>query len=79
MSEFRLGDILDDYCIKCKRLTNHAIVSLVGTDPAKVRCCSCYKDHNYDHAVVPPTKKDQCKPPHRSDWKQSDLNGLCSL
>ena len=58
MSEFRLGDILDDYCIKCKRLTNHAIVSLVGTDPAKVRCCSCYKDHNYDHAVVPPTKKE---------------------
>ncbi len=58
MSEFRLGDILDDYCIKCKRLTNHAIVSLLGTDPAKVRCCSCYKDHNYDHAVVPPTKKE---------------------
>jgi hypothetical protein len=58
MSEWRLGDILDDYCLKCKRLTNHAIVSLVGTDPAKVRCCSCYKDHDYEHAVVPPTKKE---------------------
>lgn len=58
MNEFRLGDILDDYCAKCKRLTNHAIVSLVGTDPAKVRCCSCYKDHDYERAVVPPTKKE---------------------
>ena len=25
----RLGDDIDDFCVKCKRITNHAIVSLV--------------------------------------------------
>jgi hypothetical protein len=54
----RLGDELDDYCIKCKRLSNHVIVSLVDGGAAKVRCRSCYADHNYLHEVVPPTKKE---------------------
>ena len=58
MREARLGDIIDDYCVKCKRLTNHAIVSLLGAEPAKVRCCSCYKEHDFTHGVVPPTKRE---------------------
>ena len=58
MSEHRLGDVLDDYCIKCKRLTNHQIVSVVEAEPAKVRCRSCYNDHDYRREVVPPTKKE---------------------
>ena len=58
MGELRLGDILDDFCIKCKRLTNHAIVSLVDGQVAKVRCRSCYHDHNYLHEIAPPSKKD---------------------
>ena len=58
MREFRLGDIIDDYCVKCKRLTNHAIVSLMDEKPAKVRCCSCYKEHDFTECVVPPTKRE---------------------
>ena len=58
MSEHRLGDVIDDYCIKCKRLTNHQIVSVVDAEPAKVRCRSCYNDHDYRREVVPPTKKE---------------------
>lgn len=58
MSELRLGDVIDDYCIKCRRLTNHAIVSIVNGEAAKVRCRSCYHDHNYLHEQVPPSKKD---------------------
>lgn len=58
MREFRLGDIIDDYCVKCKRLTNHAIVSLMDEKPAKVRCCSCYKEHDFTDCVVPPTKRE---------------------
>lgn len=58
MSDFRLGDIIDDFCVKCKRLTNHAIVSLVEEKPAKVRCRTCYSDHDYRHEQVPPSKKD---------------------
>lgn len=58
MSELRLGDVIDDHCIKCRRLTNHSIVSLVNGQVAKVRCRSCYHDHDYLHEVAPPSKKD---------------------
>jgi hypothetical protein len=58
MSDFRLGDIIDDYCTKCRRVTNHAIVSLVSGEPAKVRCRTCYHDHDFRHEQVPPSKKD---------------------
>src|ERR1700680_4355654 len=58
MSDFRLGDIIDDHCIKCRRITNHAIVSLVDGEPAKVRCRTCYHDHDYRHEQAPPSKKD---------------------
>lgn len=58
MSDFRLGDELDDYCVKCRRLTNHLIVSLMDDAPAKVRCRSCYSDHDYRNEQAPPSKKD---------------------
>ena len=58
MREYRLGDTIDDYCIKCKRITNHNIVSLTNEQPAKMRCCSCYNDHDYRHEIAPPTKKE---------------------
>ena len=58
MREYRLGDTLDDYCIKCKRITNHNVVSVVEEQPAKVRCCSCYNDHDFRHEIAPPTKKE---------------------
>jgi hypothetical protein len=58
MPDFRLGDIIDDHCIKCRRVTNHAIVSLVNQAPAKVRCRTCYHDHDYRHEQAPPSKKD---------------------
>jgi hypothetical protein len=58
MDELRLGDVIDDYCIKCRRITNHAIVSLLEGQVAKVRCRSCYHDHNYLKEIAPPSKKD---------------------
>ena len=58
MSDFRLGDVIDDHCVKCRRITNHAIVSLVTGAPAKVRCRTCYHDHDYRHEQAPPSKKD---------------------
>jgi hypothetical protein len=58
MRELRLGDELDDFCIKCKRLTNHAIVSLLNGEAAKVRCRTCYHDHDFRNCVPMPSKKD---------------------
>jgi hypothetical protein len=57
-SELRLGDVIDDHCIKCRRVTNHSIVSLVEGKAAKVRCRTCYHDHDYRNEQAPPTKKE---------------------
>ena len=61
MRAARLGDIIDDYCVKCRRIMNHAVVSLLGEDPAKVRCRTCYNDHDYRHEQAPPPKVDARK------------------
>jgi len=61
MGDFRLGDVIDDHCIKCRRVTNHSIVSLMNGDAAKVRCRTCYHDHDYRHEQAPPTKKELLK------------------
>ncbi len=53
-----MGDEIDDYCVKCRRITNHLIVSLMKAAPAKVRCRTCYSDHDYRHEKAPPSKKD---------------------
>jgi hypothetical protein len=61
MREPRLGDIIDDYCVKCKRIMNHAVVSLLNGEPAKVRCRTCHNDHDYRHEQPPPPKVDARK------------------
>ena len=61
MRASRLGDDIDDFCIKCKRVMNHAVVSLLGEAPAKVRCRTCYSDHDYRHEQPPPPKVDPRK------------------
>jgi hypothetical protein len=61
MREPRLGDIIDDFCVKCKRIMNHAVVSLLHGEPAKVRCRTCHNDHDYRHEQPPPPKVDTRK------------------
>ncbi|HWR52651.1 MAG TPA: hypothetical protein VN428_16185 [Bryobacteraceae bacterium] len=56
MSDLRLGDVIDDYCVKCRRITNHSIVSLVNGEAAKMRCRTCYNEHDFRHGEVPPKK-----------------------
>lgn len=60
MSNMRLGDVVDDFCVKCRRLTNHSIVSLMNSEPAKMRCRTCYHEHDFRHGEPPP-KKDSKK------------------
>ena len=61
MPEVRLGDIIDDYCVKCKRIMNHSVVSMLNGEPAKVRCRTCHSDHDYRHEQAPPPKVDPRK------------------
>jgi len=51
--QLRLGDILDDYCPRERRLTNHAVVAMVGPDVRLTRCATCDTEHEYKHARVP--------------------------
>lgn len=58
MRDYRLGDDIDDFCVRCKRLTNHLVVSVMNGGPAKVRCRTCHSDHDYRHEQPPPPKVD---------------------
>jgi hypothetical protein len=51
--QLRLGDILDDYCPRERRVTNHAVVAMVGPDVKQTRCTTCDAEHDYKHAKVP--------------------------
>jgi hypothetical protein len=45
----RLGDYVDDYCSRCKRATDHAVVSMAADEVQKVRCRTCGYEHKYRH------------------------------
>jgi hypothetical protein len=61
MRDVRLGDDIDDFCVRCKRVMNHAVVSVINAAPAKVRCRTCHSDHDYRHEQAPPPKVDARK------------------
>jgi hypothetical protein len=61
MADYRLGDVIDDFCVRCKRIMNHSLVSLINGEPAKVRCRTCHSDHDYRHEQPPPPKVDPRK------------------
>lgn len=51
--QLRLGDILDDYCPRERRVTNHAVVAMIGAQVKQTRCATCEAEHEYKHAKVP--------------------------
>lgn len=53
----RLGDILDDYCPRERRLTNHVVVAMIGDAVKQTRCSTCDSDHEYKHAAIPRQRK----------------------
>jgi hypothetical protein len=55
--QLRLGDVLDDYCPRERRVTNHAIVAMIGPDVKQTRCTTCDTEHEYKHAKVPRQRK----------------------
>ena len=63
--QLRVGDLVDDYCPRERRLSNHAIVALVGDDIRQVRCTTCDAEHEYKGGKVPASrrKKAEAAPP----------------
>jgi len=53
----RLGDILDDYCPRERRITNHAVVAMIEDQVKQTRCTTCDADHEYKQAKVPSSRR----------------------
>lgn len=53
----RLGDIVDDYCPRERRVTNHAIAAMVEDQITHTRCSTCEVDHEYKEARVPSQRR----------------------
>jgi hypothetical protein len=53
----RPGDVLDDYCPRERRITDHAIVAMIDDDIKQTRCVSCDTEHEYKQAKVPAQRR----------------------
>src|SRR5262245_51425862 len=53
----RLGDILDDYCPRERRVTNHAVVAMIEEDVKQTRCTTCDAEHAYKGGKAPRKRK----------------------
>ncbi len=55
--QYRPGDVLDDYCPRERRITDHAIVAMVEDDIQRTRCVVCDAEHEFKNARVPAPRK----------------------
>jgi len=55
--QLRLGDILDDYCPRERRLSNHTVVAMVGDAIQLTRCTTCETEHPYKGGKEPRLRK----------------------
>jgi hypothetical protein len=53
----RLGDILDDYCPRERRVTNHAVVAMIEETVKQTRCTTCDAEHPYKGGKAPRRKR----------------------
>ena len=71
---YRPGDVLDDYCPRERRITDHAIVAMIDDEIRRTRCGVCDAEHEYKEAKVPaPRRKTQ--PPALFNQVLDGING----
>src|ERR671912_448886 len=54
---FRPGDVLDDYCPRERRITDHAVVAMIEDHIKQTRCVVCDAEHEYKDGKVPPQRR----------------------
>ncbi len=59
--QYRPGDVLDDYCPRERRITDHAVVAMVDDDVQRTRCVVCEAEHEFKNARVPAQRKKSTK------------------
>ena len=70
----RPGDVLDDYCPRERRITDHAIVAMIDDEIRRTRCGICDAEHEYKEGKVPaPRRKTQ--PPALFTQVLDNVNG----
>ena len=55
----RLGDVIDDYCPRCRLVMNHGVVGMIGDDVKKVRCNTCLCEHQFRHGKLPARRRNE--------------------
>jgi hypothetical protein len=63
----RLGDVLDDYCPRCRLLMNHDVATLAEGKVIQVTCRTCHNTHDYRNAQIPVRRKS------KQDLENKDL------
>ena len=58
----RLGDILDDYCPRERRVTNHVVVAMIEDEVKQTRCSTCDAEHPYKGGKAPRRRKPTASP-----------------
>jgi hypothetical protein len=71
---FRPGDVLDDYCPRERRITDHAVVAMIDDRIKQTRCVVCDAEHEYKEGKLPPQRR---KRPQAALFSQV-LDGLQS-
>ena len=54
---FRPGDVLDDYCPRERRITDHAVVAMIDDRIKQTRCVVCDAEHEYKEGKLPPQRR----------------------
>src|SRR5688572_19251229 len=70
----RPGDVLDDYCPRERRITDHAIVAMIDDHIQRTRCGSCDAEHDYKEGKVP-TPRRKTQPPALFTQVLEGMNG----
>lgn len=69
-----VGDPIEARCTKCRTITNHTIVAMTDTKPAKVECNTCHGQHIYRQPKAPAAKKvdkvQKAKLEEQSKWAE---------
>ncbi len=67
------GDPIEARCTKCRKNTDHIVVTLAEAGPAKVQCSACSREHKYrppSAAKKPAVRRAaQSKEAERKEWE----------
>lgn len=76
--QLRVGDIVEDYCPRERRLSDHAVVAMVGETIRQTRCTTCDAEHEHKQAKVPVSRKKKVElplPPRTAAPSPEPANG----